>query len=160
MAPGSTRPLFTTNRLFTKRRRVMTRSLKLALRTKGLNAKKYVTFCGGQEAGAPLNARNFLLSINVFTISLNNCNYFVVFYNYYSRQELPTSSNLVVDLAGASRNRETIPTTATTVASTITTVNPVERIPESPPPPYVTPPGSVLDNYRICLSRHNVTRKY
>ncbi|XP_057326371.1 uncharacterized protein LOC130668220 isoform X1 [Microplitis mediator] len=72
-------------------------------------------------------------------------------------QELPTSSSLVVDLAGASRNRETIPTTTTTVAPTITTVNPVERIPESPPPPYVTPPGSVLDNYRICLSRHNVT---
>ncbi|KAH0567072.1 uncharacterized protein LOC123263832 isoform X1 [Cotesia glomerata] len=70
-------------------------------------------------------------------------------------QELPTSSSLILDLAGVSRNRETMSTTTT--ASTITTVNPVERIPESPPPPYITPPGSVLDNYGICLSRHSVT---
>ncbi|KAK0174857.1 hypothetical protein PV327_010578 [Microctonus hyperodae] len=63
-------------------------------------------------------------------------------------RDLASSSNLLAETAGASNHYETTPILS----------NSNETVPESPPPPYTTPPGSIRNYGMTSLSRHNLIR--
>lgn len=73
------------------------------------------------------------------------------FFILISRRDVEVPSRLrIFDGGNTSRNPET----------TSISVNSVQNVPESPPPPYVTPPGTVPQSFdSAALSRHNVISK-
>lgn len=94
-----------------------------------------------------VNARKLILFIHI--INNNFANIILNHYLHCSR-DLERVLSVPLETEDTTRNQETTPILENTI-----------QLPESPPPPYVTPPGTILRNYGMTgLSGHNIIRKY
>lgn len=111
--------------------------VKLSLESDGIRQKKRSFSRESQSRSSPSRCSWVRRRLFVFVlVSLDISRLTFHLLRLYSRheQEPQSSMYLVVEGASTSRGSQTTPTTSSTR-------NP--RVPESPPPPYVTPPGSI-----------------